>query len=244
MTHKLFSIGATVAAVTVAAAFVTAQGTTAQGQAGGPPVVQQQAPPPQGQVGPGRGLGPGRGPGPGQGLGPGQQLGPQAGRGGPQMGMMGRGRRAGMGPQGQGQGPGLGRGRGLMALDLTDDQRAKIVDLQRATRDQAAPLEDELEFTRKTLHRELFADKRDNAKIGSLTAKVATLEKQLADLHVKQATAVSDLLTPEQRETMRLAEGRRGGPRRGPGGGPGLGLGRGRGGIAGGGPGGNGPIEK
>jgi Spy/CpxP family protein refolding chaperone len=220
MTHKLIGIGATVAAVALAAAFVTAQGTTGQAQAGGPPVVQGQEPPPQGQIGPGRGLGPGRGPGPGQGLGPGQQLGPQAGRGGP---MMGRGRGQGLGPQG----PAAGRGRGVAALDLTDDQRAKITDLQRATRDQAAPLEDELAFTRKTLNRELFADKRDTAKVTTLTAKIATLEKQLADLHVKNAMAVADLLTPKQRETMRLMEGRRGGPGGGAAGPGGAGLGRG-----------------
>ena len=218
-------------AVALAAAFVTAQGTTGQGQAGAPPVVQGQAPPPQGPVGQGRGLGPGRGPGPGQGLGPGQQLGPQAGRGGQ---MMRQGRGQGLGPQG----PARGAGGRFAALDLTDDQRTKITDLQRATRDQAAPLEDELEFAQKTLHRELFADKRDNAKITTLTAKVATLQKQLADLHVKSSAAVADLLTPKQRETMRLMDGRGGGQGRGPGG-PMNGRGRVR--IAGGGPAG-GPI--
>jgi len=125
--------------------------------------------------------------------------------------MMGRG--AGMGPQG----PGRGAGAGLAGLDLTADQRAKVTDLQRASRDQAGPIEDELQFTQKSLHRELFADKRDAAKIATLTTKAATLQKQLADLHIKTATAVADVLTVEQRETMRLREGRGGGMARGPG---------------------------
>lgn len=218
MTRRLFSIGigATVAAAALATAFVTAQDTNGQGQPGAPPAVQGQAPPPPRQVRPGRGPGSG------------QSIGPRTGRSAP---MMGPGRGAGRGPQG----PGLGPGRGLASLDLTDDQRVKITDLQRATRDQAAPLEDELEFTRRTLHRELFADKRDNAKVTSLTVRIATLEKQLADLHVKTTTAVADLLTPEQRETMRLRGSRRGGT----GGGPGRPR-LGRGGVAGPGPGGGG----
>jgi Spy/CpxP family protein refolding chaperone len=96
----------------------------------------------------------------------------------------------------------------LDALGLTGDQRATINDLQRTSRDQAAPLEDELEFVQKSLHRELFADKRDPGKITSLTARVAALQKQLADVHVKTSTSVSDVLTGKQRETMRLTEGR------------------------------------
>jgi Spy/CpxP family protein refolding chaperone len=226
MTRKLFSIGATVSAVALAAAFVVAQGATGsdQGQTP-PPVVQGQTPPPGGQaqpplgrgrmLGQGRGQGQGLGPGQGQGLGPGpgrnMQAGPQGrqGRGGP---MMGRGR-----------GPG---GLGLNALDLNDDQRTAITNLQRAERDQSAPMADELQFTQKTLQRELFADKRDSAKIATLTAKVATLEKQLMDLRVKTATSIADVLTPKQRETMRLRDGRGGGPRAGIGLGPGPRRGR------------------
>ena len=208
MTQRRFGIGATVAAVTLAAAFVAAQGTaqsaTALGQAGDPPVVQGQAPPAQGQMGPGRGRGPG------QGLGPGQQLGPGAGRGG-QM----QGQRRGAGPAGSAVRRGAGGG--LAALDLTDEQRVTITNLQRTTRDQAAPLQDELVFTRKALHRALFADERDDATVANLAAKASALEKQLADLHLKQATAMADVLTAEQRETMRLRQGRGRGAGRGPG---------------------------
>ena len=48
-------------------------------------------------------------------------------------------------------------------------------------------------------------------KSTSLSARVAALQKQLADVHVKTATSVSDMLTEKQRETMRLGEGRGGG---------------------------------
>jgi Spy/CpxP family protein refolding chaperone len=210
MTLRLFGISATVAAVTLATALVAAQDRTSQDQVAGAPAVQDQAPPAQGPIGQGRGLGPGRGLGQGQGLGPGRGFG--------QGQRLGRGRQRavrGGAIANRGRGPG-GR---LAALDLTDDQRAAITELQRAARDQAAPLRDELEFARKTLHRELFADARDGSTIANLMATIAELEGQLADLHVSQATAVADALTADQREIMRLREGR----------GPGRGAGRGRG---------------
>jgi Spy/CpxP family protein refolding chaperone len=125
---------------------------------------------------------------------------------------MGRG---GVGRQGLGAG-GRGVG-GFAALDLTEDQRAKVEDLHRAGRDQAGPIQDELDLAHKTLHRELFADNRDAAKVSTLTAKIASLQRQLADLHVRTASSVADVLTAEQRETMRLRDGRGGGMGRGPG---------------------------
>jgi Spy/CpxP family protein refolding chaperone len=192
MRHRLIGVGATIAAVVVVAVLVAAQDGTAERQAGAPSAVQGL--PPGGQAGPG--------------LGPGQMRGrgPQQGQGTPQQGR-GRGMNA-PGPGRDGFGP-------LGALDLTEDQRVTINGVQRASRDQAAPLEDELEFVRKSLHRELFADTRDSGKIASLSARSTALQKQLADLHVKTATSVSDVLTEEQRETMRLREGR--GAGRGPG---------------------------
>jgi len=93
---------------------------------------------------------------------------------------------------------------GLGRLDLTDDQRGKVDELRRAARDQAAPLADELAFAQRSLQRELFADKRDNGTLNSLSAKIANLEKQLRDLRLKSEASVSDVLTPKQRETMRL----------------------------------------
>ena len=201
MTHRLFTMSATVAVVALAAAFAMAQGATAGDQS--PPSVAVQGQPPARQMGPGAGTGP--------------AAGPRAGRGGPRMG---RGRAPAPGQAG----PANGLRPGLAALDLTGDQRAKITELVRGARDQGAPLRDELQFARRTLHRELFADTRDNAKVASLTTKIAGLEKQASDLRVKTATAVADLLTPEQRETMRLLDagrrrlGRRlGGPGRGSG---------------------------
>lgn len=183
-----------------------------------PPPVQQQGPPPQGQGGRGRamqgGAGPGGPGGPGQGV---RGLGP-AGAGNDQnvgRGMGGRGR--GMGPgRGMGMGPGAGPGgRGLgdvglgpaiRQLDLTADQRTAFETLERAARDQSGAIDSELAFTRTSLHRELFADKRDAARVTALTTKISALEKQLFDIRVKNQAAVADLLTPAQRETVRIGK--------------------------------------
>jgi Spy/CpxP family protein refolding chaperone len=153
-------------------------------------------------------------------------------RGGPQIGR-GPGMMGGRGPAMAGRGQGIrggGFGSGLAALNLTDEQRTKVTDLHRAERDQAVPIHDELQLARKTLQRELFADKRDTGRIRDLSSTIAKFEERLSDLHVKTAMAVADVLTAEQRETMRLRESRNEGPRRGGprgggprGGGPGAG---------------------
>jgi Spy/CpxP family protein refolding chaperone len=206
MKRTLLSIGLTGAAVFTAVVLAGAQTAGESDQDRRPPARVDQTQP--GQMGPGRGLGPAQGRGRAQGmLGRGQGL----GRG---QAMLGRGQgRMGRGPAMQGRGPaaqGRGAGAGLAALNLTDDQRAKITDLHRGERDQAAALQDQLEVARKALHRELFADKRDSGRINDLSGSIAKLERQLGDLHIRTASAVADLLTPEQRETMRLHDERAG----------------------------------
>lgn len=215
MTKSLYRFGAVALALAVAGAVTAAQVTNGAAQT--PPAQNQNQVQPVGPQGRGRmGAAPVQRPaGPGQ-MGP-DQLGPA-----PAPGQRGRGRG---GPGGAGSSGPFREGMLGNRLDLTAEQRASIDALQRTARDQAAAAQDELDLTRRTLHREIFADKRDNARIASLATKAAALEKQLADLRLKTETAIADLLTPAQRETMRLAGGR--GPAdMGRFGGPGAGRGR------------------
>jgi Spy/CpxP family protein refolding chaperone len=133
-------------------------------------------------------------------------------------------------------GPGRGRGGFMPGVNLTDEQRPKVEAILRSTRDQAAPIADQLALARKTLNREAFADKRDNGKIASLTNNVANLEKQLLEVRTKANAAIADLLTPDQREVARANGGfdaggpmRVGGPVRAGGSPMRPGAGRGRG---------------
>lgn len=141
-----------------------------------------------------------------------------------QAGQQGRGGRGGrIGPDG----PGGRFGGALAGLSLSEEQRTKVAEIQRASRDQAAPVEQELRALEKELHRELFADARDAGKVGDLSAKVGALRQQLAALNIQTSGSLADVLTAEQRATVREREGRAGPGRGGPGrGGPNRGFGR------------------
>ena len=212
MTTRLLGISTAVAALALTAGLTAAQGDRNPSASPAPETAaaDAQARPGDLQVGPrqGRGMRAGQ---------PGMR--PMQGRGrGPAF-------RLNQGP-GQGRGP-MARGGFGAGLDLTDEQRTKIEALHKTARDQSDAIADELEFARQTLHRETFADTRDKGKISELAAKVSALEKQLFDIRLETQTGVADLLTAEQRATMRTREGRGAGPGRGPrGGGPG-GMGRG-----------------
>jgi Spy/CpxP family protein refolding chaperone len=164
----------------------------------------------QGRGGPGRGEGrDGR---------PNVQAGDNQGsrRGGPG----GPGRRGGR----FGGGPGMiGLGRNL---DLTADQRTKVQELMRGSRDQAGPIVDQLRVAQNNLRRELFADTTDEVKVKEFTAKVTELRSRMADIRISASASIAEVLTPEQREKMRVGVGRGPGAQRG---GPGRGRGRGPG---------------
>jgi Spy/CpxP family protein refolding chaperone len=117
---------------------------------------------------------------------------------------------AGPGPgRAQGQGPGQGQGDEniLRGLDLTEAQRKQARDIMLKARDEAAPMTDQLQLARKDLRRAIFSDTRDSAKLKDLTAKMQTLQKQVADVRMKALTSISDMLTPEQRQQVRIAPG-------------------------------------
>jgi Spy/CpxP family protein refolding chaperone len=111
----------------------------------------------------------------------------------------------GGGPAGPPRRAGRAGGGFMPGINLTDEQRTKVEAIVRSLRDQAAPVVDQLTLARKSLNREAFADKRDNAKITSLTNSVAGLEKQLLDVRTKASSAIADVLTPEQREVARAS---------------------------------------
>jgi Spy/CpxP family protein refolding chaperone len=121
-------------------------------------------------------------------------------------------------------GPMRGRRGGALlgGLKLTDEQRQQARDVLLKSRDESAPLVDQLQLARKDLRREIFADKRDGGRLKDLSAKVEALQKQVAEIRLKARTSIAGLLTPEQRQQMRAApmrpvgagpRGRRAGPR-------------------------------
>ncbi|MCC7042411.1 MAG: Spy/CpxP family protein refolding chaperone [Acidobacteria bacterium] len=139
-------------------------------------------------------------------------------------------RRGGPGGPGRAGGGRFGGGPGMAGLgrnlDLTADQRTKVQEIVRGSRDKVGPIADQLRVAQNNLRRELFADQKDDARVKELASTVTELRKQMADIRISTSASIAELLTPEQREKMRVGEGRgpgagRGGPGRGPGRGPG-----------------------
>lgn len=136
----------------------------------------------------------------------------------------GFGWQGGRGPGGAAQGPGRGGpGRGgpgrfggpmLEALDLSDDQRSKIQEIQRSSREAVGPVVEELATAQRALHLAAFADARDDGEIAKLTSTIANLEKQLLDQRVKTEIEIAGVLTAEQREKVRAGRGRQGSSRK------------------------------
>ena len=133
----------------------------------------------------------------------GRGFGWQGGRG--PGGMQGPGR----GGPGRG-GPGRFGGPMLEALGLNDDQRAKIQEIQRSSREAGGPVMEELATARRALHLATFAESRDDGEIAKLTSTIANLEKQLLDQRVKTDLDIAGVLTTEQREKVRTGRGRDG----------------------------------
>jgi Spy/CpxP family protein refolding chaperone len=154
-----------------------------------------------GGYGPGSGYGPGMMGGYGRGgmmggYGPGYGAGPGYGSGyGP--GMMGGGM---MGGYGRGGMMGLGP---LHALDLNEQQLAKINQIQDETRRKNWSVMGKLQDERAHMRDLFLADKRDPAAIGKQAMKIADLRRQLLEAQVDAHNRVETLLTKEQKEQLR-----------------------------------------
>jgi Spy/CpxP family protein refolding chaperone len=92
----------------------------------------------------------------------------------------------------------------MAALDLTDEQMAKIQDLELKLEKEIIPLRSQIPTIEANLKQELVADQFDQAKVKSLIDQKVKL---LSEIELKQflnQRAVRDLLTPEQRKKFDL----------------------------------------
>lgn len=163
--------------------------------------------PPAG-YGPGYGISPDATRGYGPGYGPGQWgYGPPAGYGpsyGP--GQWSYGPPAGYGPGyggGWGFGPGYGGYGPIPALNLSDDQRAKIVAIQDDMRSKAWDTLGKLQQEQFKLRQLYFSDKLDAAAISSQQKNVDELSRKVTEMRVDAQNRIDAVLTPEQRQTAR-----------------------------------------
>ena len=115
-------------------------------------------------------------------------------------GMMGpQGGCAGMGPCGGGEGMG---GCNLIdckeVLNLTDDQIAKIKDLNFAHKNQMIDLDAALEKAQLKMHHEMRADSPDKAKALAAAKEVNAVKGQIAEAKISHQFALMGVLNAEQ----------------------------------------------
>ena len=115
---------------------------------------------------------------------------------------------------GPGYGPGYGQGRGMMgggygaggglaALNLTDEQREKVVAIQEAHRQKNWAAMGEVraeQFKLRSLYR---GEKLDADKIAEQQKKVDGLRQQMLKSRVETHNQIAAALTPEQRKQLR-----------------------------------------
>lgn len=128
--------------------------------------------------------------GPGYGYGPGMM-----GGGGYGPGMMG-----GYGPQGQGYGP---RGAGLAALNLTDEQRDKILAIQEDNRGKNWGTMGQMRSEMFKLRRMYNSDKVDPNALAEQQKKVDELRRQMLKSQAEARNQMLAVLTPEQKKQWR-----------------------------------------
>lgn len=119
--------------------------------------------------------------------------------------------------QGPGYGPGMGYGPGAMggygygyrnggalaALDLTDEQREKILTLQEQNRRKNWDVMGQLRSEQFKLHGLYTADKVDANAVAEQQKKVDELRRQMIRSRVETHNQIEALLTPEQRKQFR-----------------------------------------
>jgi Spy/CpxP family protein refolding chaperone len=139
---------------------------------------------------------------------------PDAGWGPGMMGGYGYGPGWGMGPGmmggGYGYGPGYGRGPGMMgglgaygALNLSDEQRAKIADIQRELSRKHWELMGKAFEERNRLLEQFESGKADDQAERKAYQAMAEARRQMFESSLDARKRIGALLTPEQREQLR-----------------------------------------
>lgn len=105
------------------------------------------------------------------------------------MGMMGEYHPMGMGPLGM--------------LNLSDEQRNKLYDIQKASREQQWKIMEEMDEAMDKVSELMHADKRDAKAILAAHEPLFKLHRQMVENGVNTANQIDALLTKEQRDELR-----------------------------------------
>jgi len=100
-------------------------------------------------------------------------------------------------------GPAFGRMFALRGLDLTQAQRDQLKTLAQTARDQNAPIFEKLRTLERALQTELLADAPDQGKIDQLKTDLGLAQQEALGARIAMDLKMGQILTAEQRQTLR-----------------------------------------
>jgi protein CpxP len=100
-------------------------------------------------------------------------------------------------------GPGFGPMFALRGLDLTQAQRDQLKTLAQSQREQNAPVFEKLRTLERALRTELLADAPDQGKIDQLKTDLGLAQQDALGARIAMELKVGQILTAEQRQTLR-----------------------------------------
>lgn len=108
--------------------------------------------------------------------------------------------RAGRGPGGPGGNAGISFN--LAEIELSEEQKASMLEKRREFQINTAEIRQKLQFAQKDLRSEMRKDPVDQAKVDSLWAEITSLKQQLGEVETEHMLALRSILTPEQLEKL------------------------------------------
>ncbi|RMG68786.1 MAG: periplasmic heavy metal sensor [Calditrichaeota bacterium] len=91
------------------------------------------------------------------------------------------------------------------ALGLTEEQRAKMMDLHLALQRELLPLKSKLHELKVRLKLKITSDDYSQKAVDQLLNQILDLEKQIQKKRIAHMRAVREMLTPEQRKKFDMA---------------------------------------
>jgi len=109
------------------------------------------------------------------------------------------------GPRSQRPGPGFARGEHMMRmLNLTKEQRSKIMDMRLAMQKEMLPLRNKLITFRGDLKLEMTAEQFNQGKVNKTVDQIADVRKQMSLKRIQHMRNVRNILNPDQQKKFDL----------------------------------------
>ncbi len=94
-------------------------------------------------------------------------------------------------------------------IEFTPEQKAKIEEIKMNTRKTIVPVRAQIELKQIDMEKEMKAEKPNKDKILKIAQEIHELEWQIKKAHLEEKIAIASLLTPEQREKMKMMSGKK-----------------------------------